>query len=81
MASVSEDKLKMMELWNPALKAWFPEGLNDPEMILLCVDVHSAELWDSPPSKVVQLVGFAKSILTGESMNKNMRTEFIDLHH
>lgn len=65
-ANMVEDRQKMKELWTPAMKAWFPEGIDDPSLGLMCVDVESAELWDSPPSKVVQLVGMVKAVATGE---------------
>lgn len=65
-ANVTPDKDKMKELWNPLFKAWFPEGLDDPELALMKVDVESAEYWDSPSSTMVKVVGFAKAILTGK---------------
>lgn len=79
-AFISEDKEKMKELWNPFLKAWFPEGLNDPEITLIGVDVMSAEIWDGPPSKVVQLAGFVKAAVTGKPMDQNVTSKHIDLH-
>lgn len=60
------DKEKARELWNPTLKAWFPKGLDDPELALLCVTVEKAEYWDTPNSRMVQLVGFVKATITGE---------------
>ncbi|RKG96072.1 pyridoxamine 5'-phosphate oxidase family protein [Corallococcus carmarthensis] len=60
------DKAKAKELWNPSLKAWFPQGLDDPNLALLRVSVEKAEYWDTPNSKRVQLVGFVKAVLTGE---------------
>jgi general stress protein 26 len=60
------DRDKARELWNPLLKAWFPEGLDDPELALLRVQVEKAEYWDTPSSRMVQLVGFVKSALTGQ---------------
>lgn len=42
-ADVSRDREKMKELWNPLLKAWFPGGLDDPDICLLHVDVTHAE--------------------------------------
>lgn len=74
-AILSEDKELMKKLWNPMYKAWFPEGLNDPQILLIGVQVESAELWDSPPSKVVQLVGFVKAALTGEPYQSNSKSE------
>lgn len=65
MGEVMDDREKAKELWSPALKAWFPEGLDDPELTLIRVQVESADFWETPSSKVVQLAGFAKAILTG----------------
>jgi general stress protein 26 len=79
-AYLSSDKEKMKELWNPAFLAWFPEGLNDPELSLIEVRVERADLWDSPPGKVVQLVGFVKSVVTGKPYDENSKqTEHLDL--
>lgn len=68
-ASVELDKEKMKELWTPTLKAWFPDGLEDPELSLIRVHVDNAEIWDSPPSKVVKLVGMARAIMTGSPID------------
>ncbi len=64
--SLSKDRAKMEELWNPILKAWFPEGLDDPHLALLKVSIEEAEYWDSPNSKIVQLYGFVKAVVTGK---------------
>ncbi|RYZ69424.1 MAG: general stress protein [Proteobacteria bacterium] len=40
-AQISKDKAMIKELWNPALKAWFPDGVDDPEIALIVVDVKS----------------------------------------
>ena len=65
-AQIIDDRDKEKELWNPAYKAWFPEGLEDPDLVLIRVRVDSAEYWDSPSSTVLHLVGFTKAIMTGE---------------
>ncbi len=65
-AAVINDKQKAKELWNPLLKAWFPEGLEDPELCLVQVAVESADYWESPTAPLVKLVGFAKAVLTGK---------------
>lgn len=66
-ASLSRDRAKMEELWNPALKAWFPKGLDEPDIALLRVDVKKAEYWDSAASAVVHAIGLAKSLVTGQA--------------
>ncbi len=65
--SISKDRQKIEELWSPILKAWFPEGLDDPHLCLLKVSVEEAEYWDSPNSKIVQIYGFVKAMVTGEA--------------
>lgn len=64
-AEVVRDRAKAEELWNPLHKAWFPKGLDDPNLALILVRVEKAEYWDAPSSKVVQLAGFVKAALTG----------------
>src|SRR5947209_4501709 len=65
-AQVVRDPGKIKELWHPLLKAWFPEGPDDPQLALLRVDVEKAEYWDAPSSTWVHLVGFAKALATGQ---------------
>jgi general stress protein 26 len=42
-ASISQDRGKIDELWNPMYTAWFPEGKDDPEIAVLQVRVETAE--------------------------------------
>lgn len=64
---ISQDAVKIKELWSPIHKAWFPKGLDDSNLALLRIDVEKAEYWDSPSSKFVQLYGFVKAIATGKA--------------
>jgi general stress protein 26 len=68
-AEVVKDRAKIEELWSPVLKAWFPEGLDDPTICLLKVSVEEAEYWDTPNSKIVQLAGFVKALVTGKQID------------
>ncbi len=65
-AALVRDRAKIEELWNPLFKAWFPDGQDDADLALLKVTPTEAEYWDSPNGKVVQVIGFAKALLTGE---------------
>lgn len=65
-ATISRDRAKMEELWNPVHKAWFPKGLDDPNIALLRVEVEKAEYWDAPSGRLVQLAGFVKALATGK---------------
>ncbi|SBT44899.1 pyridoxamine 5'-phosphate oxidase family protein [Micromonospora auratinigra] len=59
------DRARAERLWNPLLKAWFPDGLDTPGLTLVKVHASSAEYWDSPGGAVVNLLGFAKAAVTG----------------
>ena len=60
------DQAKIDELYSPAIKAWFPDGKDDPNISLIHVDPDVAEYWDSPNSKLVQVAGFLKALATGK---------------
>ncbi len=64
---VIEDEARKRELWNPGVEAWFPEGPDSPEIVLLAVRGESAEYWDTPGGRVSTLLSFAKAKLTGEA--------------
>ncbi|MBW4644284.1 MAG: pyridoxamine 5'-phosphate oxidase family protein [Goleter apudmare HA4340-LM2] len=49
-AELVKDQNKMQELWQPKLQTWFPQGLNDPDLILLKVNIKKADYWDSNSS-------------------------------
>lgn len=66
VASIVQDKAKIEELWNPILKAWFPEGLDDPNLRLMKVSVEQAEYWDATSSTIIQIAGFVKALVTGQ---------------
>lgn len=66
-ARLVRDRAKIEELWNPALTAWFPEGLEDPQLALLKVNAEKAEYWDGQSSAVAHLVGVVKAVATGTS--------------
>jgi len=65
-AFLVSDKSKMKELWSTILKAWFPLGLDDPDMILIKIVPNEVEYWDSSSSKMVVLFKMLKAIVTGK---------------
>lgn len=71
-AELVQDPARIRELWTPLLKAWFPKGVDDPDLALLRVDIVSAQYWDAPGSKLVQLFAMVKAMATGESAAKTL---------
>lgn len=62
-ASVVHDRAKIQELWTPVLKAWFPNGANDPDLALLRVEIQAIDYWEGS-GRIVSLLKFAKSAVT-----------------
>ena len=65
-AEVVDDQAKKEELWNSWVEAWLPQGPSDPSVVLIKVDPHTAEYWDSPGGKVASLLSFVKAKVTGK---------------
>lgn len=68
MAELVHDKQKIKELWKPVLKAWFPDGPDQPDVALLKVTLRKAEYWDGPSSTIAQAVSFVSAIITGKQV-------------
>ena len=52
---LEHDKNKMKELWTPAFKSWFPEGIDQPSVCLLQVSIQEAHYWDNSSSDMICL--------------------------
>jgi general stress protein 26 len=66
-AVVVDDLEKKRSLWNSVVEAWFPDGPEDHDVVLLRVEAASAEYWDSPGGRLASVISFAKAKLTGQA--------------
>lgn len=73
-ARLVRERDKLEALWSPLMKAWFPKGLDDPELALLQVTIERAEYWDAPSSSAVTMFQLAKSLLTGRPYQGELTT-------
>lgn len=65
-ASIQYDRQSIEDKWNPIVKAWFPEGKDDPELCLIKVKTDEAHYWDNNHSKMVEILKTVASIVTGK---------------
>ena len=63
-ASVNRDPALRAEFWNDALKAFFPKGCNDPNLVLLEVEPRTVEYWDGPGSFLGKAISFIVARVT-----------------
>lgn len=76
-AAVVRDPNKKKELWNTFDESWFPDGENDPSVVLLHVDVASAQFWDSP-GRLAAMVSMVKAKVTGDQPGAG-KSDSVDL--
>jgi general stress protein 26 len=75
LARLLRDRTKMEEFWAPKLKAWFPDGLKDPELGLLWISVTQAEYWEGLSGTLVNMAGvkaMAAGMAFGDSENEKL---------
>ncbi len=65
-AEILRDIEKTHELWKPMVKAWFPGGIDDPNLSLVRVDPAKVHYWDTKDGKLVALAKILYSAVTGK---------------
>ena len=56
-ATLVRDRRKVEELWDQLYEAWYPQGLQDPDLALLNVQVERAEYWDAASGTMAEIAG------------------------
>lgn len=67
-ASVVTDRDKIREKWSTIVKAWFPGGVEDPNIALLKVEPQNTYYWDAETGKMVAFLKIAASVVTGAKL-------------
>ena len=65
-AAVVEDRAKKDQLWSKLAEAWFPDGVDDPDLALIEVRIEDAEYWDVKESKATQLFKMARAAVVSD---------------
>ena len=77
-AELVRDPETLKQHWHPSLKAWFPKGLDEPDLALIKVNADQGEYWDSPASPIAHAISYAKGALTGKPAQSG-ENEKVDL--
>jgi general stress protein 26 len=70
-ASAYRDQAKINELWSEPLRGWFPKGKDDPNIMILKVEIDKGEYWDSPSSLLTQAYAYVRALATGQPSKDN----------
>lgn len=72
VASISKDKQKIKELWQPILKTWFTEGEDDPRITVIKVQPHDGYYWDTKHNMAVGLVKRVAGAIMGKTLDDSI---------
>lgn len=67
-ATITKDRTKINELWEPVLKTWFTEGKDDPRISVIKVVPQEGYYWDTKHGKAVAMI----KMLIGAAIGKTM---------
>jgi len=73
-AQLSRDPELIHRLWRPTYRAWFPEGKDDREATVICVEVKRIDYWEPPSNGLVRFAQAIKAILTRRAVETPMKT-------
>ncbi len=65
-ASVVTDKQTIKDKWTAFVKAWFPGGVDDPNISLLKVTPQNVYYWDAEAGKMVSFIKIIAGAITGK---------------
>jgi general stress protein 26 len=64
-AQLMRDRARIEKYWTPWVNAWFPNGIDDPDLALLRITVEKGEYWEAPGNPVTRFAGLAVAVATG----------------
>jgi general stress protein 26 len=67
-ANVLTDRKLIKDKWKTIVKAWFPNGSDDPNLALLKVTPSNIYYWDAETGKMVAFLKMAASVVTGRQL-------------
>jgi general stress protein 26 len=67
-ASISRDKEKIKQLWEPLVKTWFTEGVNDPRITVIRVTPSEGYYWTTKHGKAIA----GAKMLIGAAIGKTL---------
>ena len=62
-ARMDRDDDTIHELWTPAQKIFFPEGRDDPNLMVLRIRVRDAAYWEAADNFIARAFDFARGML------------------
>ena len=72
VATITQDKEKIKELWNPFLKVWFTGGQDDPRISVIKVDPIEGYYWDTKHNKAIGILKRVAGAIMGKTLDDSI---------
>ncbi|GAB3319729.1 hypothetical protein GCM10027299_12540 [Larkinella ripae] len=72
VATISKDKQLIKELWEPILKTWFTEGVDDPRITAIQVKTQDGYYWDNKHGNAVAFIKMAAGAVLGKTLDDSI---------
>lgn len=72
-ATISDSRLDKEAHWTPLAKAWFQDGIDDPELTVIRVTPIEGHYWDTVHGKTVSTLKIALGAITGRKMDDGVQ--------
>lgn len=71
-ATISTDKARIKELWNPLIKTWFTGGIDDPRITVVKVTPTDGYYWDTKHGFAVAGVKMLLGAILGKTLDDSI---------
>jgi len=71
-ATVSRDREKIKELWEPVIKTWFTGGVDDPRITVIKVTPEEGYYWDNKHGNMVAGVKMLVGAMAGKTLDDSI---------
>ena len=72
VATITKDKQLIEELWEPILKTWFTDGIDDPRITVIKVQNQEGYYWDNKHGNAVAFVKMAAGAILGKTLDDSI---------
>jgi len=73
LAVETDNQQKIKELWTPIAKAWFTEGVDDPDLSAVRVTPQDGFYWDTKSGRMISLIKILASAVTGKTLEEGVQ--------
>lgn len=74
-ASITKDKALIKELWNPILKTWFTEGIDDPGITVIKIIPSEGYYWDTRHGSAIAFIKRLAGAAIGKTLDDSIEGE------